>query len=185
MIQGDHDSVQRIIDGARDVFVNEHLIEDVKGNLTIPNTRLVTTIVNVISDAGIIYLSTSESIIDLWEQLRLEDKYGVADWLMQAAVTWRIRTTTSSNEYRLWCSHLAEAYGQQNPNKNNGVSSHSGKLVCVDDGTVDRMASYPEFKEILIQNPWFTYLVTLQLSWHNLFQELLSRSELNNLRGEE
>lgn len=175
MIRGSYDNIERIIDGALELFVHEHLLTDAKGELEVHNQSLVLTIINIISDAGIIHLSTRENVIDLWEKIRMEDKYGVADWLLQTAVTWRIRTTTTRQDYDDWCSHIAESYGQQNPSdKRRHDGNHDGTNVCVDDDTVDRMALETEFKQVLVQNPWFTYLVTLQLSWHRIFNDLTS-----------
>lgn len=173
MFQGNREGVDLIISEAKSIFTTENLIVDKDGEppKTL-NGRLVDAIVKVIADAGIVYLSTREDVIDLWEKIREEDESGLSGWLMQAAITWRIRSFPSGSSWETWCGFLSDAYGQQK----SGSSSRSGyeENVCVDDDTVDRLASKDEFKNILISNPWFTYLVTLQLSWHEIYGDLIS-----------
>tara|TARA_B000000460_G_scaffold247704_1_gene223372 strand:+ start:320 stop:871 length:552 start_codon:yes stop_codon:yes gene_type:complete len=180
MFNSNREGVDLIISEAKEIFLAENMVKPTEKDLPrVLNDRIVTAVMNVIADAGIIYLSTKEDVIDLWDSIRAEDESGLGGWLMQSAITWRIRSIPNGNSWNTWCTFLAEAYSQQR----SGVDK-SAAAVCVDDDTVDRLARLDEFKDILINNPWFTYLVTLQLSWHEIYADLVETGVLNGQVGE-
>ena len=155
-------------------------------SLRMPNPMVAEFVLTTLSDGGPIFLATWENLTGVWENVRELDDVGLAEWLLQTSTTFIAKSFGSRQEYGEWLNHLAGAYGSHNAslqlNTNTGVLDIKtlDKALAVDDEYAERLPSKEEHLALLAANPWFAYLLTLQLSYHELFA-IIYESEL---RGE-
>jgi hypothetical protein len=167
---------QQVIDHvriiARDLFLDSQLMRaggDTGNRPIVIDEEVISTIFDIVGDGGLIYLSTWDDLTRIWTKIREQDDAGVATWL----------AFTSSEEYDKWCRHLSEAYGSFSPKSADVDKAAMEKNLAIDDDMADRLPVATEFNGLLKANPWFTYLVTLQLSLHEIFAETLKLSRQN------
>ena len=174
---------QQVIDHvriiARDLFLDSQLMRaagDTSARPIVVDEQVISTIFDIIGDGGLIYLSTWDDLVRIWSKIRDQDDAGVATWSIQTSISFRAVAFTSSDEYDKWCRHLSEAYGSFSPKSFDVDKSVVEKNLAIDDDLADRLPVASEFNGLLKSNPWFTYLVTLQLSLHEIFAETLRLS---------
>lgn len=164
---------------ARTLFTDTQLVSiptDHGYTLVIQNDQLVEKILGTIGDSGLLYITTWENMAELWASIRELDDYGVAQWLLQTATTFRILAFEQSSVYTWWvdqltagyCSHVEPAQGA------NIGAKDVEKSLAIDDEYIDRLPRSIEYRNLLYTNPWFVYLASLQLSYHDLYREILS-----------
>lgn len=178
----DIDVRQHIISDAYEQFMNIHCVPIYHTDgrikeLSIAYPDQFEAILDVISDGGVLLYPTEESIMDQWEAWRtIRPDNGLCTYLLQASHDWVIRAFDDVDQYRLWCEHLAQGlcvigdgYHAQIKNKNNHIP------VLVDDEYADRLPRSNSYEDILTYNPWWCFLLTLQLSYprlHDLIRQL-------------
>lgn len=174
---------QQVIDHvrivARDLFLDSQLMRtggEATARPIVVDEEVIATIFDIVGDGGLIYLSTWDDLTRIWSKIREQDDAGVATWLIQTSITFRAVAFTSSEEYDNWCRHMAQAYGSFSPRSSDVDKSIIEKNLAIDDDMADRLPVASEFNQLLKANPWFTYLVTLQLSLHEIFAETLRLS---------
>ena len=175
---------------ARDLFMNHHIktytTVDNKLQQILPLPDQFTQIIDIIGDSGLMFISTWEELAEQWLRLRNEESdYGTGEHLLQMATTFRALAFGDEIEYQHWINHLAEAYGAQSPSGrlraefSNGVKN----VIAVDDELIERLPTVTTHQDLLTANPWFTYLVTLQLSYHEIWSKLIDANREQVMRN--
>lgn len=179
-----HQVIDHVRVVARDLFLDSQLMRVAGDKTTRPiviDEEVITSIFDIIGDGGLIYLSTWDDLANIWSKIRAQDDAGVATWLIQTSITFRALAFSSDTEYDNWCRHLATAYGSFSPKSFDVDKNTIEKNLAIDDDLADRLPVTSEFLSLLKANPWFSYLVTLQLSLHEIFSETL---KLRRQQGE-
>lgn len=142
------------------------------------NEHLVQKVMDTIGDSGLLYITTWENMSGLWLTFRDLDDYGVAQWLLQTATTFRILGFEDSTVYNQWIDQLTQGYcSHVEPDGASQVSEKDAeKALAIDDEYSERLPVKAEYKTLLHTNPWFVYLATLQLSYHEIYRDLLASS---------
>lgn len=158
-----------VIDEATSIFINGLLTpvstsEGVRYHMT--DRITIDTILDVITDNGMIYVTTREAMEDLWVRfIDADDKRVVLDWVTQNTINWEIRAFSGPEEYDSWVQHLVNAYSRFHPGseifgKGGGADENQ---ICADVEHIDRLPIDKEYKVLLKSNPWMVYLLTLQM----------------------
>lgn len=174
-----HQDIERVRKIACDLFLDSQLMRasgDVSARPIVIDEDVISTVFDIVGDGGLIYLSTWDDLARIWAKIREQDDSGVATWLIQTSITFRTLAFSSAEEYDQWCRHLAIAYGSFSPKSSEIDKSNMEKNLAIDDDLADRLPVANEFLSLLRANPWFTYLVTLQLSLHRIYAETLRLS---------
>lgn len=120
--------------------------------------EILTSVSEIVTDSGLVYITTIEEVKELWETIVAEDV--IVDWLNHAVSRWYlISFERRSADYEAWintvlnatCIHTISAM------KNSTVSARSA-----DD--LGNLFVQGELKEILDANPWFLFLLTLSFA---------------------
>lgn len=173
------DQINHIKETARDFFVQSYLTPiqtQHSQEFFVSNPELVEEIMSVIGDSGLIYLSVWENLTEVWAKFRRKDDAGVCQWLLQAATSFRIMAFTSAKDYQDWVEHLVTSYCFHA-----GTSADIGQTtqkdleaaLAIDDEYADRIPRVQDYRALLYANPWFVYLATLQLSYHEIYSNLV------------
>jgi len=171
------DQIDRIQARALDIFYYEQLRPVYQGEklirFNVDNEKLVLRIVDIISDAGLTYLSTFEDLANLWANLRAEDETGVADWLIQASINWQLQSFSSHEQYAIWCERLAVSYSSHSPDsfdRKNAAKIQA--YIATDDEKQSRLPKFDEQQSLFYANPWLTYLATLEMSMPRIINDI-------------
>lgn len=180
----------------RTTFLQEAENQDGIRYHVLPDHQAALKILEIVSDSGLILLSTVDDLREVWARLRQlidaptngtpeEEKPGNMDaalWLIQTASTWRALAFSDHESYCTWLKHLANCYGghvavtdPDYPYKPDfDLKDSLTAYSAVDDDLLDRLPTAIQQRALLYANPWFAYLTTLQLSYHELFCEVLT-----------
>lgn len=141
-----------------------------------PMYQRIIDIVDVISDNGLIYISTKEDLMDIWVELRSIDEQtpgnSLIDWLIQTTTTFIAMVFESRHEYDAWIEELSSAY-----------ASHIGSgdmhgLSVIDPAVAEKLPNThadkdtSSYLDLINANPWYVYLLTLQMGLPYLIKEL-------------
>lgn len=165
---------------ARDLFLDSQLMRvagEAASRPIVIDEEIITTIFDIIGDGGLIYLSTWDDLARIWSKIREKDEAGVGTWLIQTSISFRALAFSDDKEYENWVRHLSSAYGSFSPKSFDVNKSEIEKNLAIDDDMADRLPVASEFASLMRANPWFTYLVTLQLSLHEVYSETLRLSK--------
>lgn len=175
---------------AKELFVQSYLTPihlRSSSEMMVTNPELVEAIMSVVGDAGMIYLSVWENVSGLWAKFREQDDAGVCQWLLQAATTFRILAFTNGNEYQNWVEHLVSSYCSHAVASGSVGQSSQKELeeaVAIDDEYADRIPRATEYRALMYANPWFVYLASLQLSYHEIYSEILTSQFTDDLKSQ-
>lgn len=157
-------------------------------SLRMPNPDVAEFVLSTLSDGGLMFLATWDNLTQVWARIREEDEFGVAEWLLQTSTSFIAMGFESQEEYRAWLDHLASAYGSHigvfdaGSNGSHGLDPKSvEKALALDDDYAERLPNKKEHLALLAANPWFAYLVTLQLSFHELFSLLYESDQRSDM----
>lgn len=173
---------------AKNLFLDTQLIKipvDRGYSFIIQNEELVQKVMSIVGDSGLLYMTTWENLAELWASFREMDDYGVAQWILQTSTSFRILGFDNPEAYSWWVDQLTHGYcSHVEPTSYDQISSKDAeKSLALDDEYSDRLPRSVEYKNLLHANPWFVYLVTLQLSYHELYKEIVaSEYELDGIR---
>lgn len=175
-----HQQIVHVKGVAADIFLRDQLCrltsEESHRRVAV-NKPLVDFVINTISDAGILFLATWDDLASLWRKVREQDDDGVATWLLQASVTFQILAFPTHNDVDEWAEHLSRAYGSYTTTFGNLDDRTLEKNLALDDDLADRLPKRSEFRDLLRSNPWFMFLATLQLSSHEITEELVNENK--------
>jgi hypothetical protein len=178
------DRIHHIKDVARVLFCDTQLISTPTGNqgaysFAVQNEQLVEKIMSTLGDSGLLYIATWENMTELWADIRALDDYGLAQWLLQSASTFRVLGFESQDEYVKWIEQLSIGYCGHVESSGADVE----RSLALDDEYADRLPRMEEYRNLLRCNPWFVYLLSLQLSYHEIYRELIgSEYEISNIK---
>lgn len=139
-----------------------------------PMYHRIIDIINIVSDNGLIYVSTQEDLRDIWIGLRSEDEHNTksstVDWLIQTATTFISTVFEDKESYIAWVDNLVFAY-----TSHQGISfvedtrkANQNSITAIDDIVIDKLPRIKavsvegEYRTLLLDNAWFVYLLTLQ-----------------------
>lgn len=193
-----YERIDRIRQCAFDIFYYEQLTPSQNTNLErerqyIHNPDLISAVLNMISDQGLLFMTTHQDLIERWQELVTRyEQCRVADWLLQASISWQLTAFDTQSDYDQWISRLAESYaspiGENFTEQNNSRQKEPIEAsIAIDDERAERMAQIKEYRLLLQANPWLAYLATLQLSmpkiWTLLFNSDSYQSQYANIQS--
>jgi hypothetical protein len=185
----DIESILHIKNTAKTLFVDTQLTRGkTKEGLDIiinTNSELCRTVLGIIGDGGLIYLSTRETLDVLWDTLRDDVSSGISEWLIQSASTFRILAFINSKSYSNWIDHLALAYGAHAEGSacSTDLKKDVENSIAIDEDLGERLPKTDEWRVLLIANPWLVYLISLQLSYHEIYSDLVYRNSAEVLES--
>lgn len=158
-----------IIDEATNIFINGLLTptRTTEGlRYHISDRITIDVIMDVITDNGMVYVTTREAMEDLWTRfIDADDQRVVLDWLTQSTINWEIKAFSGLSDYSDWVQHLVNAYSRFHPESDVFSKDGGGKRdsICADVEHIDRLPIDREYLILLKSNPWMVYLLTLQM----------------------
>ena len=175
-----HQQIAHVKETAKSLFLDTQLVQlksdDAERRFAVSES-IVNFVLEVITDGGVVFLSTWEDLTSLWRKVRTMDEEGLAPWLLQTSITFQSLSFPTHNDHDDWVEHLARCYGCYTTPMGNMDKSTLEKNLAVDDDLSDRLPSKEEFRGLLQANAWFMFLVTLQLSTHDIMAELINQNK--------
>lgn len=183
----DIDRINYIEEKAKDLFDKQFIVRriDREGSVVMysPDPVRLNQIISLISDSGLLYLGLWEHLADLWARIRQMDDdggdTGITNWILQNTISFRASAFDSQTEYERYVDHLAKSYGIFDKrvliSQDTFGSDHAFDTnVAVDDIMHPRLPEYTEIKRLMMANPWFVFLCTLHLRYHEIANELFT-----------
>ena len=164
-----------IVKKARDIYLNSTFLS-IPGrefDVVMHHDRFL-AIFHLISDNGCLHISTEEDMRDRVNELATavaKDSniaVDVLDWLLLASTTFMFTAFETKSDYKEWVSELAESYSihtefNQGPEHN-----------LLPEDYFEQMPVIEEYDELLQANPWFVFILTLQLSYSDIIERAFS-----------
>lgn len=182
------DRVYHIKGVAKELFTSSCLTPNINArpgepHIIVTDYEMVQEIMTIIGDSGLIYLTTWDNLSELWRSFREKDDLGIAQWLLQTASTFRILGFSGESEYVEWVEHLNNAYcahasmdihGEGSGGSSRPKAKDLEANLALDDEYVDRLPRRTDYRALLYANPWFVYLISLQLSYHEIYADIVA-----------
>lgn len=175
-----HPQIAHVKETAKSLFLDSQLVqltsEDAKRRFPV-SKEIVDFTLSSVSDGGMIFLSTWDDLTGLWQKIREMDEVGMAPWLLQTSITFQAIAFANATEHDDWVEHLSRCYSCYMTPSGTGDASTLEKNLAIDDDLSDRLPKKQEFQALLKANAWFMYLVTLQLSTHEIMAEIMNQNK--------
>jgi hypothetical protein len=175
-----HPQIEHVKETAKSLFLDSQLVQLTSEEATrrFPVSKeIVDFTISIIADGGVIFLSTWDDLTSLWRKVRERDEEGMAPWLLQTSITFQALAFPTHNDHDDWVEHLARCYGCYMTPMGHHDAASLEKNLAIDDDLSDRLPKKSEFRDLLKSNAWFLYLVTLQLSTHEIMSEIMNQNK--------
>lgn len=183
--------IERIRNSAYEIFYYEQLTPSQNSQLErerhyLHNPDLVSVILDMIADQGLLHVTTYRDLIDRWrDMVTNHENSKVADWLLQASISWQLIAFVDQDDYESWLTRLAESYsspiGEGIRKSDKGHRDSIEANIAIDDERSGKMAKFKEYRQLLESNPWLAYLATLQLSLPRIWSDFLNHDHFRAL----
>jgi hypothetical protein len=119
------------------------------------------SIANLVCDGGYLYVMSIEELQTSLQNLVNEDV--AVDWLMFAAIRWYLLAfDAKEEEYNVWCTRLAGAYGIHCSRSNVGGAD---KNLVMEIKELEQALPEKDFvKGALLSNHWYAFLLSLSMA---------------------
>lgn len=182
----DYNQKDIIISEARALFESTMLYRhrtDRAVRIRFVDRKLGEKILSVVGDAGLLYISTLDDLQRLWLtflEFDTQHETDLCSWLLQTSATWMIRAFQSEEGYLEWLTLVVRAYTVPK-----SLDRKAVEYISIHGELLDRLHEPNEMKLMCAANPWLVYLLTLQLSNHQLIAEIIETNGLAGVDGED